>query len=289
MKSGIVPSELKIAKVVPLYKNGENASFSNYRPISILPCFSKILEKLVYRRLHQHLIKNNILYNYQFGFRKCHSAHMALIELVDRIYTALGKKEFAIGVFLDLSKAFDTVNHNILLQKLHKYGFRDNVYIWLYNYLTNREQYVSIKNYDSKKNSVEYGVPQGSILGPLLFIIYINDFASVSTTTFPVLFADDTNLFISNRDLKALIKNLNHDLQNYSEWFRANKLSLNVKKSNFMLFAGNKKCERDQIKIYINNEEINSVSSTCFLGVQIDDKLCWKEQVEKVCKKITKS
>ena len=154
-------------------------AFTNYRPISILPCFSKILEKLVYKRILQHINSNKLLYNHQYGFRKNHSAFMALIELTEKISTALHNNEFAIGIFLDLSKAFDTVNHDILRLKLSRYGFQGNVFKWLKNYVTNRHQFVSVKNTKSDRAILSYGVAQGSILGPLLFLIYINDLAAV--------------------------------------------------------------------------------------------------------------
>lgn len=199
METGIVPSDLKLAKVIPLFKSGDPGSFTNYCTISVLSCFSKILEKLVYKRILKHLNMYKILFKHQYGFRKNHSAYMALLRLVDKIHTALEKKEFACGIFLDLSKAFDAVDHDILPAKLYRYGFSGHVLKWLSNYVSNREQYVNINGIESKRAMIQCGVPQGSILGPLLFLIYINDLAAVSNTIFPVLFADDTNLLIANK------------------------------------------------------------------------------------------
>lgn len=289
MTTSIVPTDLKVAKVIPLFKTGDPSMFTNYRPVSVLPCFSKILEKLIYKRLLKHLNTHNIIYQYQYGFRKNHSTYMALVELTDRILTALNNNEYTLGVFLDLSKAFDTVHHEILLKKLFKYGFQGLVHKWLIHYVKNRYQYVSMNGLDSKKNAIQFGVPQGSILGPLLFLVFINDLANVTHFTIPILFADDTNLLISHKDLTTLTEKLNRDLAQYSTWFQANKLSLNVKKCNFMVFAGRRNYIFDDIRICIQNQQIDKVSSVRFLGVQLDDKLMWKDHIGTVCKKVTKS
>ena len=179
LMEGIFPSELKLAKVVPIFKSGESDKVPNYRPISVLSFFSKILEKIMYNNVVNFLDKNDTFYKYQFGFRKSHSTQHAIITLVDKITSSLDSGDLIIGVFLDLKKAFDTVNHHILLKKLFCYGIRGCTLKWFESYLTDRSQFVTYDGIQSEINSVKCGVPQGSILGPLLFIIYMNDLFNV--------------------------------------------------------------------------------------------------------------
>ena len=226
---GIFPKELKLANVLPLYKTDDPFLFNNYRPVSVLSILSKVFEKIMYSRLMEYLETYEILINNQFGFRKYHSSYMALMLLMDDLITSLEKGDIVMGVFLDFSKAFHTVNHDILLNKLEHYGIRGNALCWFQSYLTDRKQYVTYNGATSTTKTIKCGVPQGSILGPLLFLIYINDLYHVCSNCTPILFADDTNLFINGTDIDHMQSLLNAELAHISQWLIVNKLSLNVK------------------------------------------------------------
>ena len=201
LEQGVFPNQLKLARVVALYKADDPMIISNYRPVSILPVLSKLFERVMYNRLLNFINENKLLYKYQFGFREEHGTDIALIVLIDKIMQAFNEGEIVLGVFLDLSKAFDTVNHEILLTKLYHYGVRGIPYEWFKSYMSNRQQFVSYNNHQSKKKTIKCGVPQGSILGPLLFLIYINDMVTASHLLFSILFADDTNVFVTGKTL----------------------------------------------------------------------------------------
>ena len=286
--TGIFPDELKIANVVIIFKSGDDMVFSNYRPVSVLPIFSKLLERLVCNRLIKFINYSKLLYDYQFGFQRGKSTQLAVMMLVDKINEALDNKECVIGILLDFSKAFDTVDHEILLPKLEKYGIQGTELQWLNDDLSNRRQYVTYSNYKSSFGTITCGVPQGSILGPLLFLMYINDLSNVSEYCFSLLFADDTNMFHTGKDMKIVCDQVNEDLKNVQEWLDCNKLSLNICKTHYMIFTPRNKII-DDIDIKFCNNVIERVYVSKFLGVQIDSQLTWKTHVEYTCKKLSKS
>ena len=291
IKDGTVPDELKIARVVPIHKKESKNNFTNYRPISILPGFSKILERLVFNRCISFLNKHDILFENQFGFRPKHSTNMAIIKLVDKIVNAANNNEITAGIFLDLSKAFDTIKHNILLDKMAHYGFRGIVLDWFKSYLTNRKQFVEYNNRKSTIRLINSGMPQGSILGPLGFIIYVNDIPNSVPDLSLILFADDTSAFTSHKDLSTLNNIMNNGLSKLNTWFKSNKLSLNLKKTNYMLLGTRNKTNqsKDKFKLSIDDTEVKEVSTFKFLGITVDQNLTWKNHVDDLAKKCSRS
>ncbi|PIK60466.1 putative RNA-directed DNA polymerase from mobile element jockey-like [Apostichopus japonicus] len=238
--TGVFPDKLKIAKVLPIFKKGESNIYENYRPISILSCFSKILERLMSNRIINFLDANDILCKEQYGFRPGHSTELALADAIDKLYDSLDKKKTCIGIFLDLSKAFDTIDHRILLNKLSFYGIRGPTLNWMDSYLSKRLQYTSYKKTMSDYAEIRCGVPQGSILGPLLFIIYINDICHISNIAKTILFADDTSIFFESNNLNTLHDIVSMELNQFNDWFATNKLSLNLDKTSYIVFNKSK-------------------------------------------------
>ena len=213
LTQGKFSDPLKTVKFIPIHKSDNKLSITNYRPISILTFFSKIFERLMYHRLLDYLNKNDILCHNQYCFRENHSTYMALLNMIDDISNKLNNNNDWKEVFIDLSKAFDTIDHSLLLKKLEHYGIRGTALSWFTSYLTKRSQYVSTSGNNSSCLQIKCGVPQGSILGLLLFIVYINDIINCSKAAIFIMFADDTNLFFKHNNLKTLYEHVNIELQ----------------------------------------------------------------------------
>ena len=283
---GVFPNELKLAKIIPLYKAGNKSSIDNYRPISVLPYFSKLYERIMYNRVIQFIEIKNILYACQFGFRKKHSTGFAISYIVNKIHDGFNNHNCTLGVFLDFSKAFDTVDHSILLQKLEHYGIRGLALSWFKSYLSCKKQFVSINNCCSDYQHITCGVPQGSILGPLLFLLYINDLAYISQKLCFVMFADDSNVFLSGSNINEMILTMNDELLKVTSWLNSNKLSLNVDKSKHIIFSVNN--VKPEKNVIINDTVLEKVTDSKFLGIVIDYKLSWKQHILYVKSKLSK-
>ena len=283
------PSKLKIAKVLALYKKSSKFLPENYRPISLLSCLDKIFEKLIHKRLMAFINKYKILILEQYGFLKNHSTMSALIDVIDNVRNYIDQGELALGIYLDLKKAFDTVNHPILLSKLEHYGFRGHVNNFIGSYLNNRQQFTVV---DGSKSDIMYintGVPQGSVLGPLFFLLYINDITKCLLHSKATLFADDTSLLVHHKDMKILKEKAEIDLKNVYDWLLANKLSLSWEKTNFIIYhTSRKKVEHvKEIKVY--EFSIKRVTCVKYLGMYIDDQLKWDQHVNSLCVTLSKN
>ena len=294
LEQGIVPDILKLSKVTPIDKGGDISDAANFRPISTLSAFTQILEKLVYKQLINYIEKYSILCQFQFGFRKGRSTEQAIAEITDNLKKAIDNNLFTCGVFLDFAKAFDTVNHNILLTKMEKYGIRGLPLQWFTNYLTNRQQYVSMDGTESSKQKVVCGIPQGSSLGPLLFLIYINDIPNCSEKLSFRIFADDTNIFISSSNSIELETLVNQEILKVKEWCDINKLTINLKKTNYMIIKSSKKEMHNTFDIKILNNDGSSYSliqkdHIKYLGVLIDDTISWKHHISFICSRISRN
>ncbi len=294
---GIVPRQMKIAKIVPIYKAGPKNLFSNYRPISLLPAFSKLLEKIVCNRLMNFLNKHKILFQHQYGFRKNHSTIHPIIHLLNYIAQSNDKvtKDQTLSIFLDLSKAFDTIPHSTLISKLEHYGIRGIANSWFKSYLNNRTQFMEFDAIKSSELKIECGVPQGSILGPILFILFINDLHTATKLNI-LSFADDTTVYTSGNNINEIILLANIELNKLYKWFCTNKLQLNAKKSKFAIFCPRQTRLPNIInEITINNQSITRIGKNCneksikFLGVHLDENLTWNEHINYISKKISQS
>ena len=272
---GKFPSFLKLAIVVPLYKGGDDQDPASFRPIALLPTMSKIIEKIVKKRIISFIETHKIIDPVQFGFQNNLSTTDAIFSFLEGLYLKLNDNESAAAVFCDLSKAFDCVNHDVLLFKLQLYGFRGVSYNWFRSYLSDRRQKVTFKNKTSKEATVDTGVPQGSVLGPLLFLLYVNDLASIDISGKFTLFADDATILWCDKGGSALLNiKVNNDLVKIKEWCDLNYLSLNVKKTCIMSF----KCELGPVSV--DNCALADMQENKFLGMYIDAKLKFEAHIE---------
>ena len=289
IEKGEYPTILKIAKVMALFKKGENYVMGNYRPISLLSCFNKIFEKILVKQLRSFIEKHNILYMFQFGFRPIYSTTLALIEFIDRVRRLMDQGNYVLSIFIDFTKAFDTVDHDILLDKMDRIGIRGHANDFFRTYLKTRQQYTEINGCKSSLRNVSCGVPQGSVLGPLFFLIYINDLYRAVCNDSVLLFADDTSLSVYNQKLNAVISKAKSQFSNLLRWCICNKLTINYDKTYFVLFhARNKSVPIDFGRIVIDGIVINRAKSVKYIGMIIDENLNWNEHVNSLCKSLLK-
>ena len=257
--------------------------------MSLLSVFSKIIEKVMYECLYNSLVKYEIICSFQFRFRALHTINHALVSLTEAIKNSLDNRKFGCGIFLDLQKAFDTVNHDILSMKLENYGIRGISIDWFKSYLSDRKQYVSVNGSNSSFCNVTCGVSQGSILGPLLFLFYINDLPHASSKSAFYLFADDTNIYYESENLDLLQKVVNKELKKVKMWLDINQLALNIDKTNFDTIKSPQHSCPVTVGINIGNLPIRKTCYVKFLGVLLDENLSWKYHLTELSKKLART
>lgn len=292
LEKGLVPKQFKISTIVPVPKVPNTNKLDQLRPINMLPFCEKVLEIVVYNQLIKFITSNNILYNYQSGFRNSHSCETALQLVVSDMKSILDTTGVGIcAVFIDLKRAFETIDRHILLLKLKKYGFNGTVFNWLENYLSNRYQRTKLNSEMSNPQLNDIGVPQGSVLGPLLFILYINDLGNVLSKCKIHLFADDTLIYFYGEDFVDVVDTMNRELHLLTERFKLNKLKVNELKSKYMFIGNNTlfgKFLSLDVHIKLNNEKIEMVQEIKYLGFILDRELTFSKHVDYICRKIGK-
>lgn len=285
ISQGKFPSELKMARVAPLFKKNCKSDVGNYRPVSILTTMSKILERLVYEQVEEYLVKNKLLYELQSGFRSAHSTETCLINLVDFIKENFSEGNYVGMILLDLQKAFDTVNHAILLSKLQCAGFSQAAVKWFTSYVTGRTQVCEVEGARSTPLEMVCGVPQGSILGPLLFLLYVNDMPAAIKCKL-LLYADDSALLVPGNDVKEIECTLSKELENARQWLIDNRLSIHLGKTESILFGTKRKLSKiNRLKVSCNGADITSQTSVLYLGVTLEQSLSCEAVALKILSK----
>lgn len=290
----IFPTYLKTTVVTPIFKKENTEDVRCYRPIALIPIMAKIFERVLYNNLIEYFEKNKIIIDNQVGFRKGKSVNTAMHQFLQKIITELDKKNQVTALYMDMTKAFDYVDHGLLLHKLEIYGVRGKALEIIKSYLSNRIQFTEITQlcpftkteikYTSSPRCIKYGVPQGSILGPLLFLIYINDLPNAIEHPM-VLFADDSTAIFTNNKNKNLELEIKDSLSKLIHWLTINNLKINLTKTHYMNFK-NKNAKSIPLSIVYNNATVSEVTSTKFLGIYIDSNMSWKTHVSSVCSKL---
>ena len=281
-----IPVEWKRARISPVYKGGNKMQINNYRPISVLPVLSKVLERIVHAQLSYHLETNNLLPPQQSGFRPGYSTMSLLLKLLSDWMTAIDKGCYVGAVFLDLRKAFDTVNHGILLDNLHDVGVNSRSLCWFQNYLADRKQSVMLGNVMSSFKQITCGVPQGSILGPLLFSIYVRDLPGQAVHCGVSQFADDTAVHAASSSILEIEHRLNDDLGQTARWLRSKKLHINAIKTQVVLFGSRRALSKNpELNISLEGGRLQQVNCVKYLGVMLDNILSWNAHVDHLQRK----
>jgi hypothetical protein len=284
---GVFPESLKFARVLPIFKSGKHELPSNYRPISILPTISKIYERHIASQMQSFFEQTNIIYNAQSGFRKHHSCNTALIKLIDSWLKDIDSGKMIGSVFLDLRKAFDLVDHKILLKKLELYHFSQHSIKLFSSYLNDRKQIVKVGNIQSEMLTVKSGVPQGSILGPILFILYINDIAFTCPNINIDLYADDSTLYEAGTDTNEIQLQLQYRINHIKEWCLLNNMLLHPDKSKCMLIGSRYKIKKSKpLYLTMDKSKLENVKVQKILGIYVDETLNWHAQIDHVCKQM---
>lgn len=286
--NGVFPCQMQLAKVTVLYKKGNKNELGNYRPVSILSVFSKGLEKVILLRMTTFADNHDLISSSQFGFRKHRSTELALLAQKEHILRNFEKRKLTLGLFVDFTKAFDYLDHNLLLKKLDMYGFRGHVSKLLRSYLSSRRQYVHINGHSSEIKPIESGVPQGSILGPFLFNVYINDIVNISHSTQFFIYADDASLLFDGDDASELIDNANETLEKLNRWSRHNALKINAVKTKAVIFRPKNKHINVTKDIFINSSQIEIVPAFKTLGVIFQENLSWDDHINHIISKLSR-
>lgn len=285
VKLGIFPNDLKLSTVIPIHKKGETDLVENYRPITIPSCFSKLFEKIIHNRMYSFINTKNILSNTQHGFRPNLSTNTASFSLINCIYEAVDKGDYVLTLFFDLTRAFDCVNKDFIIKKLNNLGIRQPLNDWIYSFLSERKISVKIGQSTSLATQVNFGVPQGGVLSPLLFILFINDLQHFITKNVTlVLYADDTTICITASSPEELQTKVNRTLEQFYTWCFNNKLIINADKTKYIMF--HKRRANPIISVEINNQKVEKTQNTKFLGLFIDEQLTWINHIEYVVKKL---